>query len=142
MRVSAATSPSTTTTTIRSSPVKPPVNDSSASRASTIVRHAPSSSSGTASNVKPVANAPGENASSGVLTGQIDPSFAVADVPLDGPGTWSVVTSAAATLTLRCENQSISVQAQFVIGARERCQLIIVPSTPSTSMTWQLTPVN
>src|SRR6202035_3854287 len=106
----------------------------------TSVRRATSSSSATASNAKPVANAPGESASSGVLTGQLTPSFAVADVPLDGPGTWSVATSAPATLTLRCANQAISVQAQFVLGAREQCQLTITPATSSTSLTWQLTP--
>jgi hypothetical protein len=113
-----------------------------ASHAATNVRQETSSSNGTASNVKPVASAPAESASSGVLTGQLSPSFAVADVPLDGPGTWSVATSAPAALTLRCESQSISVQGQFVIGVREHCQLIITPATPATSLTWQLTPVN
>jgi hypothetical protein len=77
-----------------------------------------------------------------VLTGQLSASFPVADVPLDGPGTWSVATSAAATLTLRCANQSIRLQTQFVIGAREQCQLIITTATTSTSLTWQLTPNN
>jgi hypothetical protein len=119
-----------------------PVVNVPTNQSTTNERRATSSSSGTASNVKPVANAPAESASSGVLTGQLTPSFAVADVPLDGPGTWSVATSAPATLTLRCANQSINVQTQFVIGARERCQLTITPAKTSTSLTWQLTPVN
>jgi len=106
------------------------------------VRHATNSSRGTASNDKPVANAPAESAANGALSGQLTPSFAVADVPLDGPGTWNVVTSAPVKMTLRCESQSVNVQAQFVIGAHERCQLTITPATPSTTLTWQLTPVN
>ncbi|HEV3187443.1 MAG TPA: hypothetical protein VGZ04_05270 [Acidimicrobiales bacterium] len=75
-----------------------------------------------------------------MLSGQLSPSFAVADVPLKGPGTWTVATSAPAALTLRCANQSIRVQTSFVIGAHERCQLTITPVTSSTSLTWQLTP--
>jgi hypothetical protein len=106
----------------------------------TSARHETSSSGSTASSVKPVANAPAESASSGALSGQLSPSFAVAVVPLEGPATWTVVTSAPATLTLRCANQSISVQTSFVIGPNEHCQLTITPATTATSLTWQLTP--
>jgi hypothetical protein len=123
-------------------PTNRPVENSTSSHAVTNVRHVTSSSPGTASNAKPVASAPAESASSGVLSGQLNSTFAVADVPLDGPGTWSVATSAPAALTLRCGNQSISVQTQFVIGAHEGCQLIITPAKPATSLTWQLTPVD
>ncbi|HUY17088.1 MAG TPA: hypothetical protein VMV11_05955 [Acidimicrobiales bacterium] len=139
---STTTPPTTLTTTTITKPVTETVVNAPAGPSATNAPHETNSSLGTVSSAKPVANAPAENASSGVLTGQLTPSFAVADVPLDGPGTWNVATSAASILTLRCANQSISVQAQFVIGAREQCQLILTPATTSTSLTWQLTPGN
>lgn len=137
-----STTSTNTTTTTTTKPLNETVVNAPARQSATNALHETNSSHGTASSAKPVANAPAESASSGVLTGQLTPSFAVADVPLDGPGTWSVATSAASLLTLRCANQSISVQAQFVIGAREHCQLMITSATTSNSLTWQLTPVN
>ncbi len=142
VKVTSTTSPPTTTTTTTSLPPVSHVVYARTVPSATNVRHERSSSSGTASNVKSVANAPAESASSGVLTGQLTPSFAVADVPLVGPGTWNVATSAPTTLTLRCENQSVSVSTQLVIGAHEHCQLIITPVTRGSSLTWQLTPVD
>ena len=139
---STTTPPSTLTTTTITKPVTETVVNAPPGPSATNAPRETNSSHGTVSSAKPVANAPAENASSGVLTGQLTPWFAVADVPLDGPGTWNVATNAVSILTLRCANQSISVQAQFVIGAREQCQLIITPATTSTSLTWQLTPVN
>ncbi len=108
---------------------------------STNVRHANVSSNMTASNVKPVANARAESVASGALTGRLSPSFDVADVPLAGPGTWSIATSSPARTTVQCTNVETQVQTQIVVGANESCQLIIRAVTRATSLTWQLTPV-
>ncbi|HEY5111703.1 MAG TPA: hypothetical protein VII67_05155 [Acidimicrobiales bacterium] len=78
----------------------------------------------------------------GELSGQLTPSFDVADVPLDGPGTWTLVTSAPAAATLQCANASTNVQSQIVIAAKSSCQFIITPVTRSNSLTWQLTPIS
>jgi hypothetical protein len=101
-----------------------------------------SSSSAIASNVGPVASASAENASNGVLSGQLSPDFRVADLPLAGPGTWDVASSAPVSVTLACSGTSIPVTSQFVIGAKEQCQVSITASTPGSSLTWQLTPVH
>jgi hypothetical protein len=111
-------------------------------RPSTTVSRSVSSSSKTASNVGPVASASAENASSGVLSGQLNPAFDVADLPLAGPGTWDVASSAPVTVTLACSSATIPVTSQFVIGAKEQCQVSITATTPGSSLTWQLTPVH
>ena len=103
--------------------------------------HASFSSSEIASNVGPVANARAVNTTNGALSGQLRPSFEVADVPLEGPGTWSITTSSPARTTMQCDNHVARVQTQIVVGSKETCQLIIAGVTPATSITWQLTPV-
>ncbi|HEY5104220.1 MAG TPA: hypothetical protein VII65_04160 [Acidimicrobiales bacterium] len=108
----------------------------------TTSRNVANSSSKTGSSVKPVAVASGETVGSGALSGQLTPSFNVADVPLDGPGTWSLVTSAPADATLQCANALASVQSQVIVAAKESCQFIIKTIIPSSSLTWQLTPVS
>ncbi|HEY1762154.1 MAG TPA: hypothetical protein VGG17_06135 [Acidimicrobiales bacterium] len=108
----------------------------------TSVSRSISSSSAIASNVGSVASASAENASSGVLSGQLSPDFSVADLPLAGPGTWDVASSAPVSVTLACSGPSIPVTSQFVIGIKEQCQVSITASTPGSSLTWQLTPVH
>jgi hypothetical protein len=108
----------------------------------TNVSRSASSSSATASNVGSVASASAENASSGVLSGQLRPAFNVADLPLVGPGTWDVASSAPISVTLACSGTTIPVASQFVIGAKEQCQVSITATTPGSSLTWQLTPVH
>ena len=54
-----------------------------------------------ASNVGAVDNARAVSATSGALSGQLSPSFNVADVPLAGPGTWSMTTSSPSPETNR-----------------------------------------
>jgi hypothetical protein len=99
-----------------------------------------SSSSGTGSSVTSIASAPAENSASGALSGQLSARFAVAVVPLEGPGTWTVASDAPIDVTLSCQGSSIDVQTQFEIGAHEACQVTITPASPTTSLTWQLTP--
>jgi hypothetical protein len=109
---------------------------------STNASRSASSSNGTASNAGPVVSASAENASSGVLSGQLSPQFNVAELPLAGPGTWDVASSAPITVTLACSSATIPVTSQFVIGAKEQCQVSITATTPRSSLTWQLTPVH
>jgi hypothetical protein len=109
---------------------------------STSVSRNASSSSGTASNVGSVASASAENASNGALSGQLSLAFNVANLPLAGPGTWDVASSAPVSVTLACSGTTIPVTSQFVIGAKEQCQVSITATTPESSLTWQLTPVH
>ncbi|MGA7834440.1 MAG: hypothetical protein WCA31_04475 [Acidimicrobiales bacterium] len=99
-----------------------------------------SSSRATASNAVPSASAPAESASSGVLTGQLTPSFDVADLPLVGPGSWEVASSGPVAVSLECPGAAITVQLQFVIGAHEQCEVSISAKSPTSTVTWQLTP--
>jgi hypothetical protein len=100
------------------------------------------SSNEIASSVKPVAYARAESAKNGELTGQLRPSFEVADVPLAGPGTWSITTSSPARTLVQCANLETRVQTEIVVGSKESCQLIISAKTPASSLTWQLTPIS
>jgi len=109
---------------------------------STTLPHARGSSIATGSNVKAVANAPAETVASGALSGQLSPSFNVADVPLEGPGTWSLATSSMSNTTLQCSNRTVVVQSSIVVGAKQQCQLIITAANPATNLTWQLTPLS
>jgi hypothetical protein len=81
------------------------------------------------------------NTTNGALSGQLRPSFEVADVPLEGPGTWSITTSSPARTTVQCANLEARVQIEIVVGSKEICQLIIAAVTRATPLTWQLTPV-
>jgi hypothetical protein len=85
-------------------------------------------------------NASVASASSGDVSGQLSPAFDVADVPLRGPGTWNVATSAPAAVNLACPGASITVNGQFEIAARTTCQVTIAPMGPDRSVTWELTP--
>jgi hypothetical protein len=147
------TTPTTSTTVMTTTTTDPPHHSKTAkalsakvvsthsSPATTSVSQNASSSSATASSVEPVANAPDVNASNGALSGRLSPSFGVADLPLAGPGTWDVASSAPVTVTLACSGATIPVELQFVIGANEQCQVSITATIPKTSLTWQLTPV-
>jgi hypothetical protein len=94
----------------------------------------------TVSNGKSSVNASAASASSGVVSGQLSPTFAVADVPLRGPGTWIVATSAPAAVSLACAGSSIAVSGQFEIAAHTTCQVTITPMGSNRSVTWELTP--
>jgi hypothetical protein len=66
----------------------------------------------------------------------------VADVPLQGPGNWTVASSAPVSVTLNCAGSTIAVNGQFVIAAHTSCQVTITAETPSQVVTWELTPLN
>ena len=96
--------------------------------------------SATGSTATPVAPASGSNVSSGGLEGNLDHAFPVAVVPLQGPGTWTLVTSAAVRSLLNCATTSSSVTGRVVIAQSQSCQLEITSSNPEVSQTWQLVP--
>ena len=84
---------------------------------------------------------PGGDASavSGPTSGVLSPTFDVADVPVQGPGTWLLSTSAPTTARLQCGSSQVSVTQQVVITGNETCDLELTSSADETS-TWQLTP--
>ncbi len=100
-----------------------------------------SSSSVTDSNAKSNVSASAANGSSGVV-GQLSATFNVADVPLQGPGTWEVATSAPASVTLTCAGAVITVDEEFVIAAHTTCLVELTAEAPNHFVTWELTPTN
>ncbi len=99
------------------------------------------SSSSTASSDRPIASASAVTAASGALSGQLGPSFESAEVPFEGPGTWTIAASAPVRATLLCQGTAIDLTSEFTVGARDYCQLSLSPATPGASLTWQVTPV-
>jgi len=96
-------------------------------------------SSATTTTVKPVAPIPNANALSGALSGTLEPGFETVDVPLLGPGDWTLTASAPTTQTLNCGGDTSPVASQVVVGSNQDCQLEIASTSDGTS-TWQLTP--
>jgi hypothetical protein len=76
-----------------------------------------------------------------VLSGSLTPAFHVADVPLQGPGLWTLTTSTPIDAQLLCASRTVSVYERLVIMTGQRCQLQLTSTNPEVSPTWQLTPV-
>jgi hypothetical protein len=87
-----------------------------------------------------LAPARGASASSGVLSGTLSPSFDVADIPVQGPGLWTLTTSSTLHARLTCAAQTAPVERRVVIWTSEACQLQLTSTNPEVSPTWQLTP--
>jgi hypothetical protein len=77
---------------------------------------------------------------SGALSGTLTPGFESVDVPLLGPGNWTLSASAATDQTLYCGADTSPVVDQVVVGSNQGCQLQITAISDGTS-TWQLTPI-
>ncbi|HVB71544.1 MAG TPA: hypothetical protein VND83_08595 [Acidimicrobiales bacterium] len=82
------------------------------------------------------------SAESGALAGTLSPGFAVAVVPLHGPGAWSLTGSATISATLDCPSVSGPVVGTVVISGHEDCQLEISSTNVEAMPTWQLIPVH
>src|ERR1019366_7724550 len=95
----------------------------------------------TAPNPSPAAAPPSESVSSGVLSGSLSPGFQVADVPVQGPGLWTLTTSTPIDARLLCTSRTVSVHRRLVIMTGQRCQLQLTSTNPEVSPTWQLTPI-
>ncbi len=63
----------------------------------------------------------------GGSSGVLSPGFEVVDVPLRGPGNWTLTTSASTSQSLQCGTQTSPVLQQIVVGATQSCQLEISP---------------
>jgi hypothetical protein len=59
-------------------------------------------------------------------------------VPLAGPRTWTLASSAPLSATLSCGTQATAVAASFAVGSTP-CQLALADPT-GQAVTWQLTP--
>jgi hypothetical protein len=94
----------------------------------------------TSSTVRSVALAPSANVSSGALEGSLDHALSTADVPLQGPGSWTLTTSAKVRSLLECNTLSGTVVTRVIIKNNQSCQLEITSIGPEVSQTWQLTP--
>ncbi|MGD0853220.1 MAG: hypothetical protein ABSA07_07680 [Acidimicrobiales bacterium] len=77
---------------------------------------------------------------SGALSGALDPGFESVDVPLQGPGDWTLSASASTNQSLDCGSDTSPVVDQVVVGSDQNCQLEITATSDGTS-TWQLTPI-
>jgi hypothetical protein len=96
----------------------------------------------TTTSVKRVAPISNANALSGELSGALGPGFESVDVPLLGPGTWTLAASASTDQSLSCGGDASPVASQIVVGSNQSCQLEIASTSAETSLTWQLTPVS
>ena len=136
---STAATPSTTTIT-----TVPATSTSTTTRATTTTTtRSPSarpSSRVTAPNAPTSGPAPDVSVASGVLTGQLSPGFAVAVVPLRGPGTWTVSGDATVRAVVHCPSVSGPVVGSVTLASGQRCELEITSTNIEALPTWQLTP--
>jgi hypothetical protein len=65
----------------------------------------------------------------------------VAVVPLRGPGTWTLSSSAPIIAQLLCPNVNGPVNALIVVNGAQSCQLKLTSANAEVSPTWQLTPL-
>jgi len=82
----------------------------------------------------------GAVAPSGVLSGALNATFDVADIPVRGPGLWTLTTSSPLRAHLTCASAVAPVGRRVVIWTSESCQLQLTSTDPEVSPTWQLTP--
>lgn len=93
----------------------------------------------TTTSARPVAPISNASALSGDLSGTLGPGFESVDVPLRGPGDWTLSASASTNQSLNCGADTSPVVSQVVVGTDQSCQLEIASSSAETALTWQLT---
>jgi hypothetical protein len=93
----------------------------------------------TTTSVKPAAPISNASALSGDLSGTLGPGFETVDVPLRGPGNWTLTASGPTDQSLNCGADTSPVVSQVVVGSDQSCQLEIASTSAGTSLTWQLT---
>ena len=94
----------------------------------------------TDSTARSVALGPTATVSSGVLSGVLTPSFGVVDVPVQGPGLWTLSASSKVRAQLQCAATTVPVASRVIVWTNQRCQLQLASTNPEVSPTWQLTP--
>ncbi len=130
-----STSATTTTSLITTSSVPPKSTTTTAPSARPSVAE-------TALSARSPARARAGSAASGALAGTLSPGFAVAVVPLRGPGAWSLTGSASISAVLYCPSVSGPVVGEVVITSAEGCQLQVTSTNAQGLPQWQLTPVH
>lgn len=93
----------------------------------------------TSSTVRSAAPAPSAPAMSGALAGVLESGSRV-DVPLLGPGAWTLLTSVSAAAFLNCGSASEPLSGRVVVGPDQSCQLEITSTAVGTPTAWQLVP--
>jgi hypothetical protein len=140
-----STSPTTTTvvssTTTSSAPMAVTTTTMADRSTTTTMSNETHFAVATSSTVRSPAPAPSVSVSSGVVTGALSRAFAVAVVPLRGPGTWTLSSSAPITAQLLCPNVSGPVNTLIVVNGTQSCQLQLTSANAEVSPTWQLTPL-
>ena len=94
------------------------------------------------STAKPLVSAANIEMSTGAVSGQLTSQFGVADVPLQGPGVWTLTTSDVTSQSLHCGSQMSPVTTRIVIGASQTCQFEISASSSSSPINWRLSPTS
>src|ERR1035437_144804 len=122
-----STAPTTTTSVVRST--------------TTTITNETHFAVATSSIVRSPAHAPSVSVSSGVVTGALSRAFAVAVVPLRGPGTWTLSSRAPINAPFLCPNVSGPATALIVVNGVQSCQLKLTSANAEVSPTWQLTPL-
>ena len=136
-----STSPTTTTVVGSTTSTAPTTTTSVVRSTTTTMTNETHFAVATGSIVRSPARAPSVSVSSGVVTGALSRAFAVAVVPLRGPGTWTLSSSAQIIAQLLCPNVSGPVNALIVINGVQSCQLKLTSANAEVSPTWQLTPL-
>ena len=101
---------------------------------------ASSFSSVTTSTARPVASTSNASAMSGELSGTLEPGFESVDVPLRGPGNWTLSASASTDQSLNCGADTSPVADSSGRGLRSELPTGDRFYLGGTSLTWQLTP--
>ena len=136
-----STSPTTTTVVGSTTSTAPTTTTSVVRSTTTTMTNETHFAVATSSIVRSPAHAPSVSVSSGVVTGALSRAFAVAVVPLRGPGTWTLSSSAPIIAQLLCPNVSGPVNALIVVNGVQSCQLKLISANAEVSPTWQLTPL-
>ncbi len=130
---------SPTTSVIHSSKTTPTVTASTVPSPSTTRLASPSATSIDATGPSP-ASPPIVDAVSGAIVGTLDSVDQVEDVPLQGPGTWVVQSSAPMSETLTCSGTDRLVALTVNIDSLETCRLRLTNASTSR-VRWQIVPV-
>ena len=93
----------------------------------------------TAATAPPAASSLVASAVSGSLVGDLASAGASEDVPLQGPGTWLVQSSAPMLAQLSCPGSTQPVSTMLSINALVACRLHLI-STSADPVRWQIVP--
>src|SRR5665213_1754458 len=132
--------PNSTTSTIPTTRASAPVIVTAKATAPTQTAPSTTRSTSSVDNSFSSVTTTNANAMSGELSGTLNPGFESVDVPLLGPGNWTLSASGPTSQSLNCGADTSPVELQVVVGSNQSCQLEITSTSVGTSLSWQLTP--